>query len=201
MKIGIFGGAFNPVHYGHLLAAEQCREECALDEIWLVPVGRPSHRDSNALAPGADRATMLELATELNAYFVVKRFELERPGISYTVDTLEEINRATPDNELYLIMAADWLPAFSTWHRPRRIAELATLIAVNRGDQPRIDLEALKATLTPELIDQIAFVKMPGMGHSATDIRRRIRHKYSIQYLTPDPVVTYIAQHKLYAGS
>jgi nicotinate-nucleotide adenylyltransferase len=142
---------------------------------------------------------MLEMATASNPYFAVKRIELEREGTSYSIDTLDQIHRANPDFELYLLMDTDWLSAFATWYRSRQIAEMATVVAVNRGNRTTVDLEPLRGILTPEAIDRITFVQMPAMAFSASDIRSRIRLQRSIRYLTPHSVVEYILQHSLYA--
>jgi nicotinate-nucleotide adenylyltransferase len=141
---------------------------------------------------------MLEMATAFNPHFAVKRLELEREGISYTIDTLKQIHQANPEYALYLLMDTDWLSAFATWYRPREIADLATLMTINRGNRTTVDLEPLREILTPEAMDRIIYVQMPEMSLSASDIRRRIRQKLSIRYLTPPSVVEYIMQHRLY---
>ena len=109
MRIGIFGGSFNPIHFGHLLLAETCREQCRLDEVWFVPAARPPHKQDLPLAPDADRVAMLQLAVGGHKPFRVSEIELQREGVSYTVDTLREIAEQQPDAELFFLMGADSL--------------------------------------------------------------------------------------------
>lgn len=210
MRLGIFGGAFDPVHYGHLLLAEQCREQCGLDEVWFVPAGRPAHREGAALAAGEHRARMLELATASHPAFRVDRRELDAPGVSYTVDTLEAIRRERPGAALLLLITDDWLVALHTWKNPKRIGELATVVVVNRA-RPQDHLahhadqsdgeraERAGTTRIPESVrERLLTVEMPGMGHAGTDLRRRIGAGRSVRYLTPQPVVRYLLAEGLY---
>lgn len=194
MRLGIYGGTFDPVHYGHLLAAEQCREQCALDEVWFVPAAVPPHKRDEAITPGKQRAEMLELAVAGMPQFRVIRMELERSGPSYTVDTLAELKQDDRLRELFLILGADSVTDFPTWRAPRRIAELATLVVVNRGRTPP-DLNCLsevKGALEPIV------VSMPAIDLSATDIRRRVCERESIRFMTPRAVEVYIQEHRLY---
>jgi nicotinate-nucleotide adenylyltransferase len=194
MRLGIYGGTFDPVHYGHLLAAERCREQCALDELWFVPAAVPPHKRDDVITPGQQRAEMLELAVAGMPQFRVIRMELERSGPSYTVDTLAELKQAVPARELCLILGADSVADFPTWREPQRIAELATLLVINRGRTPP-DLTCL-ADLTgprPPIV-----VSMPAVDLSATDIRRRVRGRQSIRFMTPRAVEVYIQEHQLY---
>ena len=194
MRLGIYGGTFDPVHYGHLLAAEQCRERCALDELWFMPAAVPPHKRDESISPGQQRAEMLELAVAGMPQFRVSRMELERTGPSYTVDTLAELVRAEPERALFLILGADSVSDFPTWREPRRIAELATLVVVNRGRTPP-DLNCLlDLTGGREPI----VVSMPAVDLSATDIRRRVHERESIRFMTPRAVEIYIQEHRLY---
>jgi nicotinate-nucleotide adenylyltransferase len=197
MRIGIFGGTFDPVHYGHLLAAEQCREQCRLDEVWFVPAAVPPHKTGVEISPGKARAEMLELAVAGLPQFRVSRMELEREGPSYTVDTLAALRRDDPSRELFLILGADSLADFATWREPRRIAELATILAVNRGGvTPELNVAAQQ--LGREFHARVQLVEMPAVDLASTDIRRRMREGLSIQFMTPRPVELYLRQHDLY---
>jgi nicotinate-nucleotide adenylyltransferase len=197
MRLGIFGGTFDPVHYGHLLAAEQCREQCRLDEVWFVPAAVPPHKAGVEISPGKARAEMLELAVAGLPQFRVSRMELERDGPSYTVDTLAVLRRDDPTRELFLILGADSLADFATWREPRRVAELATILAVNRG-RVTPDVSAAAQQLGREFQALVQVVEMPAVDLASTDIRRRVREGRSIQFMTPRAVDVYLRQHNLY---
>jgi len=197
MRLGIYGGTFDPVHYAHLLAAEQCREQCRLDEVWFVPAAVPPHKPSRAISTGERRAEMLELAVAGHAPFRVDRRELEREGLSYTVDTLADIRAADPTRELFLLVGADSVADFGTWREPERILELATLVAVNRG-RTRPDLSGFEARFGTAALDRVLSVEMPAVDLAATDLRERVGSGRSIRFMTPRAVEAYIAQHGLY---
>src|ERR1700731_536182 len=125
MRIGVFGGTFDPVHLGHLIAAEQAREQARLDQVVFVPAARPPHKPRESLAPFGQRAEMLALAIAGHAAFRLDDLEKDRPGPSYTADTLEELHRRQPDASFALILGADCLPELATWRDPGRIGHLA----------------------------------------------------------------------------
>lgn len=197
MKLGLYGGTFDPVHYGHLLLAERCREELGLDEVRFIPAGDPPHKDRVDLTPGKARAEMLDFATAGNPRFVVDRRELSRPGRSYTVDTLAEFRAEFPDAELHFLMGADSLADLPLWREPARIAELARVVAVNRGRRPP-DRAALAAALGPAVASRVLFVDMPAVDLSATAMRGHVRDGRSIRYMTPPAVEAYIRDQHLY---
>jgi nicotinate-nucleotide adenylyltransferase len=143
MRLGLFGGTFDPVHYGHLVLAEQCREQCALDEVWFLPAGSPPHKADAAITDGKHRAEMLELATAGMPRFRVNRMELSRAGKTYTVDTLTQLHTEDAGRELFFLIGADSLGDLPTWRQPQRISELATIVAVNRGERPLPDVAAI----------------------------------------------------------
>ena len=198
MRLGIFGGAFDPVHNGHLLLAEQCREQCQLDEVWFVPTKIPPHKDAGSLSPDADRVEMLKLATAGRREFVVSEIELRREEVSWTVDTLRQLRSERPDDELFLLIGADSLRDFPTWKEPEAIAELASVIAVNRGET---SFKELTADLSPKLSDSVQLVTMPGISISATDLRRRVCEGKSIRYLVPRSVEEFIESRGLFPNS
>src|SRR5688500_17586364 len=175
MRLGIFGGSFNPVHYGHLLLAECCREACALDEVWLVPAAVPPHKQAQDLAPAKDRLQMLELALAGNEHLRASAIEIERGGVSYTVDTLATIAAERPGVELFLLMGADSLPELLTWREPERICQLATPVVVRRHASPEPDLSVLSGLVSPERLAAIrrVQVEMPIIELSSTDLRER----------------------------
>ena len=119
MRLGIFGGTFDPVHYGHLLLAELCREACRLDQVWFVPAATPPHKSPRAITPAGQRLEMLELAVGGNECFAVSRLEVDRGGVSYTVDTLAELKAADPQRELFFLLGGDSLKDLPHWREPR----------------------------------------------------------------------------------
>lgn len=192
MRLGLLGGTFDPVHYGHLLLAEQCREQCALDAIWFLPSGAPPHKQQAAITEPRQRVEMLRLAIAGHEAFSVNEMELSREGPTFTVDTLQEVLAEHPDYELFFLIGGDSLRDLPTWREPRRILELATIVAVNRGGE---ELPAIPLLDEPGRIQRVT---MPGIGLSATDIRRRVAARKSIRYMTPRAVEVYIEQHRLY---
>lgn len=196
MKIGIFGGAFDPVHNGHLLLAGQCREQCGLDEVWFVPTRNPPHKEAGCLSPGKDRFEMLVLATAGVPEFVVKRIELDRDDVSWTIDTLRSIRETNPQDELFLLIGADSLCDLPTWREPEAIAKLATIVAVNRGDSEPARVNRLPVDVS----DRVRFVTMPGVAISATDIRSRVVDGRAIRFLVPRAVEQLILERGVYSS-
>jgi len=200
MRLGIYGGTFDPVHLGHLLLAEQCREACRLDQVWFIPAGSPPHKPEHAITPGKMRAEMLEFAVAGQPEYTVSRREVKRSGPSYTVETLRELRQEHPEDELFFLVGADSLADLPHWREPREIATLATLVVVNRGNAPLPQLESLVPHLGREAVDRILVVSMPGIDLSSSDIRRRVREGRSIRYMTPRAVEQYIRTNSLYRG-
>jgi len=201
MRLGLLGGTFDPIHFGHLLLAERCREECGLDRVWFLPAGQPPHKAADGISPGQQRAEMVEFAIAGHPQFACNRMELSRAGRSFTVDTLREIHAEDPSRELFFLIGADSLADLPSWRDPAGIVELATIVAVNRGDRPLPDLDALRGTLGNAVADRIRIVVMPGIDLSSTDIRRRVREGKSIRYMTPRPCEVYIHERGLYTAS
>jgi nicotinate-nucleotide adenylyltransferase len=203
MRLGIFGGSFNPVHYGHLLLAECCREACRLDEVWLVPAATAPHKQGRQLAPGKARLEMLELALAGSEQLRPSSIELDRGGVSYTVDTLAQIHDQQPDDQLFLLMGADSLGDLATWREPRRICELALPIVVRRAGSPPPELDLLAAFVGPDRLAEIARwqVEMPIIELSSTDLRTRAATGKSLRYRTPRAVEKSSETHGLYGAS
>lgn len=132
MRIGIFGGSFDPIHLGHLISAEQAREQVRLEQVWFVPAARPPHKQTRDLTPFALRVEMLEMAVAGHTDFRVSEIEKERPGPSYTVETLRRLHETHPGNEWFLLMGSDSLRDFPSWREPEQIAALATLVVIGR---------------------------------------------------------------------
>ncbi|MEX1231969.1 MAG: nicotinate-nucleotide adenylyltransferase [Planctomycetaceae bacterium] len=201
MRLGIFGGTFDPVHFGHLVLAEQCREQCQLDEVWFVPAAVPPHKRETPITPGKQRVEMLELALAGMPQFKISDIELKRTGLSFTVETLAAIAANRPDDELYLLIGADSLNDFPTWREPERIAELAAIVAVNRGEPSSVDKAAACKSLGETISSRVQFVTMPGIAISATDLRNRVSSGRSLRFLVPRAVEEYIVQHELYRNA
>ena len=198
MRLGIFGGTFDPIHYGHLVLAEQCREQCQLDEVWFVPAAQPPHKLTASISTAKARCEMIQFAIAGHSAFRLSPIELERTGPSFTVTTLDQLKSENPSRGLFLLIGADSLRDFPHWREPARILQQATIVAVNRGDRPLPDRTAIR-TVCGDLADtQIISATMPAIDLSATDIRSRVSQKKSIRYLVPRAVEAYIQEHGLY---
>ena len=199
-RIGILGGSFDPVHYGHLLLAESCHEQCGLDEVWFVPAAMNPHKPAGSFASDEQRVEMLRLALAGHSGFGISEIELERGGASFTVDTLELLHEQFVDHDFFLLLGTDSLADFPTWKNPQRICELAILSIVRRLGCVPVDVEVLAGIATPEQLQQICMseVEMPGMELTSTGIRERVRDSKSIRYRTPRAVEMYIETTGLY---
>ena len=204
LRVGILGGTFDPIHYGHLAIAEEVREALQLDRILFVPAARPPHKVDEEVAPATDRAAMVALAIAGNPDFSMSRIELERDGPSYTADTLgelaDEAARQRVARSLYFIISAEALANLRTWHQPERILELARLAVVPRPGAPLPDAAAL-ASMLPGGSDSVARVEcvetLP-LANSSSDVRARAAAGRSVRYLVPPAVESYIHDHRLY---
>ncbi len=201
MRLGLFGGTFDPIHLGHLLLAEQCREQCSLDEVWFLPSGTPPHKMRREITPGKVRAEMIELAISGHSPFRVCRDEIERDEVSYTFQTLHRLRDADPSRELYFLIGADSLWDLPTWREPAQVLHLATVVAVNRGGMPLPEIPDITLRLNGADASRIMVIGMPDVQISSSDIRSRVREGKSIRYMTPRAVEMYIAQHGLYRGA
>lgn len=198
MRIGIFGGTFDPVHNGHLVMAETCREQLRLDEVRFVPALRSPLKTSEPGVDGHARADMLQLAVSGCPVFVVDRRELRRTPPSWTIDTLRSFREEFPSAELVLLVGADSLRDFTHWKEPHEIAQLAEIAACNRPGQPELTPAAILTLVGPELAARITPVQIPGTDLSSTLIRERIRAGRSLRFLTPRAVEAFITEHRLY---
>jgi nicotinate-nucleotide adenylyltransferase len=192
MKIGIFGGTFDPIHLGHLRAAENAREALGLGAVYFVPAHTPPHRPGPSSSAN-DRFAMVTLATAAHPSFVPSDVELRRSGPSYTVDTLLALREELPSHELLLILGSDAFGEIATWREPERIFKLCRLAVVHRpGEPPRGD-KALDISA-----ERVVWVEAAGLPISATDVRRRVGEGHSVRYLVPEPVADYIQKRALY---
>ena len=200
MKLGVLGGTFDPIHLGHLLIAEQARDELGLQQVLFVPAGTPPHKPHQVISPEHHRLAMLELALATHPAFALSRVDLDRPGPSYTADTLALLRAAWgPAVRMHFILGADSLAELLTWHQPWRLIQQARLAVADRPSC-KVDLAELERGL-PGLQAVVDWVSMPEVGISATDIQRRVRAGRSIRYQVPAAVEAYIYTHSLYRHS
>lgn len=197
-RIGIFGGTFDPVHFGHLMLAESCRQQLSLDVVRLIPAGKPPHKPDHRITDGRLRAEMLKLAVSGYPEYIVDERELHRTGASFTVDTLTELKAEFPAAKLFLLLGADSVVDLPNWREPQRIAELATIVAVNRPGFPLPENSQWPAHLGPSPAPRIITVHMPGADISATDLRERSKTQQPLRFLTPRAVEAYIGEQKIY---
>lgn len=191
-RTGLLGGTFDPIHYGHLLAAEAARESADLEEVWFVPTFIPPHKTR----PGTDAETrlrMLEAALADCPNFRAEPIELARQGVSYTIDTVNELLIRHPDRDFFWIIGSDMVNDLPNWKEPEQLAARVTFIGLERPDALMID-----AGLPAYIREKLLRVEMPPIGLSSTDIRRRVQAGRSIRYMTPDPVYEWIRRHGLY---
>jgi nicotinate-nucleotide adenylyltransferase len=197
-RVGILGGAFNPPHLGHLVCAQEALVQLELDRVVLVPVGEAPHRTLEH-DPGAEtRLAMAELAVAGDPRLSVSRIELDRPGPSYTADTLAELREQDPADELTLILGGDQAAALPSWREPQRVLELARVAAVERAGWAREEIVRSLAGLLGAR--RVTFIQMPLIEISSSDLRRRVSAGEPVRYLAPDPVVDYIGDRGLYAA-
>jgi nicotinate-nucleotide adenylyltransferase len=195
--IGLLGGTFDPIHNGHLAIAGRVRDALGLAGVIFIPAGVPPHKPGQAVSPGADRAAMIALAIAAEPGFSLSTIELDRPGPSYTVDTLAALATGQASE---FILSAEAFAAFPGWHDPGRILELARLAVVPRAGARPIDIGWLDAHL-PAWRDRVDFVDAPPVDVSASVIRDRVRAGRSIDGLVPAAVADYIQAHHLYTDA
>lgn len=197
-RIGILGGTFDPIHCGHLVVAKECLKQLGLSEVRFVPAGEPPHKRDRAISPAADRVAMVELAIAASPCFRLSRVDVDRPGASYSVDTVRQTRAEVgPDADLYFIVGQDLLVDLPSWHDPERLLELCQIVAVNRPGYPRVDLSRLGFPLEAAG-DRITFVDISASDVAASEVRRRVAEGRPITSLVPEPVQRYIAARGLY---
>lgn len=198
MRLGVLGGTFDPVHYGHLMAAEAARCMLRLDRVLFAPAASPPHKLNNSISAIEHRLAMLSLAIQENPAFSISFVDIKRPEPQYSVDTVRLLREewGTDADSTHFIIGADSLVQMLTWHQPVVLIDLCRLAVVPRpGYQP--DMLELERAL-PGVSQRVDRVDMPAVGISATDVRRRIRMGMSVRYLTPDSVAGYINDHQLF---
>jgi nicotinate-nucleotide adenylyltransferase len=198
-KAGIMGGTFNPVHIGHLIAAQEVLEALGLDYILFLPTGNPPHKAESEVIESIHRYGMVEAAIKDNGNFIVNDIEIKREGKTYTYDTLMELRMLYSDTKFYFLMGYDTLRDMDTWKRVEDVFKLAKFVVVNRGNHPT-DMEAEIEKKRCRYGAEIIVVNIPEIEISSTEIRNRICSGNSIKYLVPESVEKYITTKRLYRG-
>lgn len=193
IKVGFMGGTFDPIHYGHLLAAESAREACGLDEVWFIPAGHPPLKENGPLADGQTRLEMVYRAIDFQPHFRGMDVELEREGTSYTIDTVKALMDLYPGREFSIIIGSDRVNDLPQWHQIAELAAMVRFIGVRRaGEELKID------ELPAYLQERLTMIEMPQIGISSTDIRNRRAQGRSIRFLVPEKVYSFIRKNELY---
>ncbi len=199
-RIGVMGGTFDPIHYGHLVTAEESRVQFELSHVMFVPNRYPPHKELDGVTAPEHRYHMTLLATATNPSFAVSRIEIDRPGASYSIDTIRELRKVHQAEDLFYITGADAILQVvrGAWERSAELLRLCQFIAASRPGFP-IDMHDLqKFNVTGDQLDNIHVIEIPALAISSTDIRRRVATGRPIRYLVPEPVETYILKQGLY---
>ena len=197
-RMGVIGGTFDPIHFGHLFVAEEARTHFRLDRVLFVPNSVPPHKTGREITEFRHRFAMTEMATATNPTFECSTIERDRAGASYTVDTLQALRDERPETELFYITGVDAIADILTWKRHEEVILLAQFIAAAR---PGYDSAILSVRLPEAYLHQIHVLNSTALDISSTDLRQRVREGRSIRYLTPDDVVEYITRNRLYRGN
>lgn len=192
-RLGVMGGTFDPIHHGHLVAASEVAAQYELDEVVFVPTGAPTFKQDVPVTPAEHRYLMTVIATASNPSFTVSRVDIDRPGLTYTVDTLRDLAAERPEADLYFITGADAIEQILTWKDAEELFARAQFVAVTRPGH-QLSVDGLPT-------DRVSQWEIPALAISSTDVRARARAGKPVWYLVPDGVVQYIAKHGLYRGS
>jgi nicotinate-nucleotide adenylyltransferase len=216
-RLGILGGTFNPIHLGHLAAAEEIRDRLKLEKVLFIPAFIPPHKDDEVMPSAIQRQEMIRLAVKGNAHFAVSDIEIRRGGVSYTIDTIEAMRQTHPGAELHFITGLDSFLEIKTWKEWERLLTLCSFVVLSREGHRFRDIAGLGILNVPEqelmMLDarektelvvtsggvRVSLEMIPFLDISSTDIRQRVRNGRSIKYHLPEPVEHYIIENKLYA--
>ena len=198
MKVGIMGGTFDPIHIAHLIIAEEARTRLALDRVIFIPAGEPWMKPGHIVSRAGQRVEMVKLAITSNPAFSLSLSEIERPGPTYTVDTLEQLlGELGYDTQLFLLLGWDSVAEMTAWKAPYRVSKMATVVAFPRPGFNKPEIAALERAM-PGIAERIVFLDAPYLEISSTGIRKRIAEGGSVRYLVSDAVGQYITENKLY---
>lgn len=197
-KIGLMGGTFDPVHHGHLVAAEEARYQFGLDRVIFIPAGRPPHKVSREISDARHRLAMTKLAIESNPFFGISAVEIERPGLSYTINTVRDMRGLYPLAEFFFITGADAVLEILSWKHIDELLNQCVFIAAKRPGYRLGRLRDKLPSISEEQFRRIAVIEVPALAISSTDIRERVKKGRPIKYLLPESVERYITEHGLY---
>jgi len=198
MKVGIMGGTFDPIHIAHLIIAEEARTRLALDRVIFIPAGEPWMKPGHIVSAAGQRAEMVKLAISSNPAFSLSLSEVERPGPTYTVDTLEQLlGELGYDTQLFLLLGWDSVAELPAWKAPYRVSKMATVVAFPRPGFTKPEIAALERVM-PGIAERMVSLDEPYLEISSTGIRKRIADGGSVRYLVPDAVGQYISEYRLY---
>lgn len=189
-RIGVMGGTFDPIHHGHLVAASEVQAQFGMEQVIFVPTGQPWQKGHEQVSSAEDRYLMTVVATASNPRFSVSRADIDRSGLTYTIDTLGDLKVQYPDAELYFITGADALAQILSWHRVQELFELAGFIGVTRPGYALDDEHLPRGS--------VSLVEIPAMAISSTGCRQRVEAGMPVWYLVPDGIVQYITKRGLY---
>lgn len=197
-KIGIFGGTFNPVHYGHLLVAENALYQFGLETVIFLPTGISPHKPFMGNEMCDHRCRMLDLAIHGNSHFTVSRMEIDHPETSYTYRTLEKIKNEYPGAELFFILGADALTDFEKWRHPEQICSQASILAAVRGNMEKEQTDEQISYLNEKFGEKFFRLESPNFSVCSNEIRCRVQNGATVRYMLPEAVEQYIYDHHLY---
>ncbi len=197
-KIGIMGGTFNPIHFGHLFLAENAFEQIGLDQILFMPSKNPPHKAKPYQVSDQQRVEMISLAIKDNPHFALSTFELERDGYTYTADTLTLLKEEHSDEEYYFIVGADSLFMMQQWYQPEVVFGLCTVVAASRDNVELEKLQQQAEALKQQFQAKILLLDMPTIQIASEEIRNRLKEQRSVRYYLPEGVIDYINKHNLY---
>ena len=197
-RIGILGGTFDPIHLGHIQMAEEAYRQADLDQVLFLPSKIPPHKRNRNITEEFHRTAMIKLAIQHKSQFVYSDFELQRDGITYTVDTLRMLQEQNPEHDYYFILGGDSLFQLETWYHPEEIMSRVEILAISRYDMSREQVRARVEWLAQNYQARIQIVEMSRMDISSSDIRDRVRRGDSLQGMVPNEVENYIQEHSLY---
>jgi nicotinate (nicotinamide) nucleotide adenylyltransferase len=197
-KIGIMGGTFNPIHYGHLFLAENAYEQAGLDKVLFMPSKNPPHKAKPSLVTEQQRVDMIKLAIDDNPHFEISDLELLREGMTFTADTLEELVQINPDKEYYFIVGADSLFMMQNWYKPQSVFDHCVVLAAGRDHAEEATISKQIELLEHTFGARILYVKMPTIQIASAQIRERLQCCRSVRYYVPDAVEEYISRNHLY---
>lgn len=199
MRTGVFGGTFDPVHLGHLIAAEEVWARMRVHRVLFVPTGQPWLKSDRTVTPAEHRLKMLRLALESNPHFEVSTVDIDRPGPSYTVDTISDLSRQLPQARLFFIAGLDALAELPRWREPARLLVMCQVVGMRRPGCAHVDLACIDEEL-PGASQNVVIIDVPQIDISASKIRRRIAEGLPIRYQVPEVVESYIRRIGLYRG-